>query len=132
MGRWKPRASNPPDRPRAEVARAPLEATLITLLEPVRAHLDRPGDGVTLATLANIAAVAWNLSRLERAGESAALVSFRQAWAGILGTGEQAAAIAGALLAHARALDPEDTRLMVRAHAAIRRGELVAEVDAVV
>ncbi|MFN7147011.1 MAG: hypothetical protein ACK4YP_24780 [Myxococcota bacterium] len=131
MGRWKPQKSTKPPAEKGSTNGAParpaLRVVLGTLVHPVLEAMDRPSDGRALATIANMAALAWNLSRLELRADAAALAPLEETAARLRAADPDVAEVFDLLLARARAMDPDDTRLLVKADLAIRRGKLVVE-----
>lgn len=89
----------------------PMSDIVSTLVEPLRAQLDEPDDQVALAALSNLAATAWNLSRLARGPDFTG--DAMETLAGLLHAKPSALRIAESLFEHARDLYPEDTRMIV-------------------
>lgn len=138
MGRWKPKNTLPigrlaPSRamaaetvaqltseggPRIQTRatprdRVPISGIVAALVEPFRTEVSGGAELRQVKTLATMAALAWNISRFERMGDKgAALVA--TAWDHIRAMADGVAEpIVERMLAQARTMYPDDTRIVV-------------------
>lgn len=101
----------------------PISTVVTELVIPHRDVLDDPNSPHELSVLANLATMAWNVSRIALGtNEGAAKESLAQ-WAKVEQQDPAFGRLAAAMLAHARTLYPTDTRYILRADVMMKNGQ---------
>ncbi|MFZ5478743.1 MAG: hypothetical protein ACOZNI_18370 [Myxococcota bacterium] len=101
----------------------PISAIVTELVTPHRMSLPDPNDPVGLSALANLATMAWNVSRLLRGDDAAVAAEAASAWSRVEASEPGGGMIARAMLAHARTLHPADDRIILRSDVVMKNGQ---------
>lgn len=123
MGRWTPRSPRRPGPPSEPAAEVPMSLILTELAQPFERELNRPDDPEGIADLAQLAALAWNVSRLLGGAENLAGPDLLDRWRALPQGEPRRARIANAMLTRCVTLQPADARFVLHTEVVMRDGE---------